>query len=169
MTRAALVLTGGPAVGKSVTARGVAGGRSTCAVIDVDDVRQLVVTGAAAPWEGAEGRRQQRLGVRNACSLARNFLAAGIEVVVADVLTPETCDLYRQELPGCLIVHLVVGFPEAVRRAASRKVWLTDDEFRMLHEADTSDPPPADHRIQVDTLDLQKQIEQVARVWDERP
>lgn len=169
MTRAALVLTGGPAAGKSATARGLAGRRSRCAVIDVDDVRQLVVSGAAAPWDGAEGRRQQRLGVRNACSLARNFLAADIEVVLADVLTPETADLYRQELPGCLIVHLLIGFPEAVRRAATRRIWLTNDEFRTLHEADTTDPPAADHRIHVDTLDLPSQIEKVARLWDERP
>ncbi|TDO57508.1 hypothetical protein EV651_111237 [Kribbella sp. VKM Ac-2571] len=102
----------------------------------------------------------------NACSLARNFVAVGIEVVVADVLTPETCALYRQELPGCLIVHLTVSFPEALRRAASRKVWLTDDEFRMLHEADVANPPAADHRIQVDGLDLQDQIHTVARVWE---
>ena len=168
MTRPPLVLTGGPAVGKSVTARALAEGRPRSAFIDVDDVRQLVVTGAAAPWEGEEGREQQRLGVKNACTLVHNFLAMGIEVVVADVLTPETCDLYRRELPECLIVHMTVGLPEAMRRAASRKVWLTDHEFRMLHEADAANPPHADHRIQVDTLDLQSQTEKVARLWEAR-
>ncbi|NIK54792.1 hypothetical protein [Kribbella shirazensis] len=131
----------------------------------MDDVRQLVVAGAAAPWEGEEGRKQQRLGVMNACSLARNFLAAGVEVVVADMLTPETSGLYRQELPGCLIVHMTVELAEARRRAATRKVWLTDQEFRMLHAADTTNPPDADHRIQVDTLDLQHQTEKVASLW----
>jgi predicted kinase len=165
MTRLPLVLTGGPAVGKSVTARTLAERRPRCAFIDVDDVRQLVVTGAAAPWEGEEGEEQQWLGVTNACSLARNFLATGIDVVVADVLTPETCDLYRRELPGCLIVHMTVGLLEAMRRAASRKVWLTDHEFRTLHEADVANPPDADHRIQVDTLDLENQAEKVARLW----
>lgn len=55
MARLPLVLTGGPAVGKSVTARALAGGRVRCAVVDVDDVRQLVISGAAAPWEGEEG------------------------------------------------------------------------------------------------------------------
>lgn len=92
-------------------------------------------------------------------------MAMGIEVVVADVLTPETCGLYRRELPGCLIVHMTVDFPEALRRAASRKVWLTDDEFRMLHEADAANPPAADHRLQVDGLDLQSQIEKVESRW----
>ena len=167
MTHPPLVLTGGPAVGKSATARTLAEGRPRCAFIDVDDVRQLVVAGAAAPWDGEEGREQQRLGVTNACSLARNFVAMGIEVVVSDVLTPETCDLCRRELPGCLIVHMTVEFPEAIRRAASRKVWLTDHEFRMLHEADAANPPAADHRIQVDRLDLQNQANKVASLWEE--
>lgn len=165
MTRSPLVLTGGPAVGKSVTARALAGGRARCAVVEVDDVRQLVVSGAAAPWEGEEGRGQQKLGVINACSLARNFLDAGIEVVVADVLMPETSGLYRRELPGCLIVHLKIGLPEARRRAASRKVWLTDHEFQMLHAADAANPPDADHHLQVDTLDVQHQVEAVADLW----
>lgn len=160
-----LILTGGPAVGKSVTARSLAQGRPRCAFIDVDDVRQLVIAGAAAPWEGLEGRKQQRLGVTNACGMARNFLAMGIEVVVADVLTPETSELYRRELPSCVIVHLTVDLPEAMRRAASRAVWLTDDEFRMLHEADTTNPPDADHRIQVGTLDVQHQTDKVASLW----
>ncbi|TDW98050.1 hypothetical protein EV647_2745 [Kribbella sp. VKM Ac-2566] len=92
-------------------------------------------------------------------------MAVGIEVVVADVLTPETCDLYRHELPGCLIVHMTVSFPEALRRAASRKVWLTDDEFRMLHEADAANPPAADHRLQVDGLDVQSQTKKLERLW----
>ena len=134
-------------------------------MIDVDDVRQLVVAGAAAPWEGSEGREQQRLGVMNACSLSRNFLAMDIEVVIADVLTPETSALYRQELPGCLIVHLTLGLPEALRRAASRRIWLTDAEFRMLHEADATNPPDSDHRIAVGALDPRSQTDQVARLW----
>ncbi|WP_325035972.1 hypothetical protein [Kribbella sp.] len=164
---APLILTGGPAVGKSVTGRALAEGRPRCALLDVDDVRQLVVSGAAAPWDGAEGWKQQELGVTNACGMARNLLAAGIEVVIADVLTPETSALYRRELPACLIVHLVVSFPEAQRRAATRQVWLTDAEFRMLHQADATNPPYADRRLQVDTLSLQAQIATVAGFWRE--
>lgn len=167
MSLAPLILTGGPAVGKSVTGRILAQRRPKCAFIDVDDVRQLVVSGAAAPWEGHEGRKQHRLGVTNACGLARNFLAVGIEVVVADVLTPETSELYRSELPGCLIVQFRAGLPEAMRRAASRKVWLTDDEFRMLHEADATNPPNADHRIEVDALDVLSQADRVQSLWTE--
>ncbi len=56
--RPILVLTGGPAVGKSTTASLVARQCARAAVIDVDDVRQFVVSGAAAPWDGAEGLAQ---------------------------------------------------------------------------------------------------------------
>jgi len=54
MTRRPLILTGAPAVGKSVTAQSLAARRERCAVIDVDDVRQLVVGGHAAPWDANE-------------------------------------------------------------------------------------------------------------------
>jgi hypothetical protein len=60
--RPALVLTGGPAVGKSTTARLVAAPRPRCAVIEVDDLRQLVQTGVAAPWDGMDGAVQRLLG-----------------------------------------------------------------------------------------------------------
>jgi dephospho-CoA kinase len=72
-----LLLTGGPAVGKTVTARVLAESTVRCAYIDVDDVRQLVKNGGAAPWDGEEGRAQHMLGVRNAAALAANFRADG--------------------------------------------------------------------------------------------
>jgi hypothetical protein len=43
----------------------------------------------------------------------------GIEIVVSDTLTPDSCALYRRELPGCGIVQMTVEFPEAIRRALS--------------------------------------------------
>ncbi|GAA2470970.1 AAA family ATPase [Terrabacter carboxydivorans] len=167
--RRVLVLTGPPAVGKSTTARALAAGRERCAVIDVDDVRQLVVSGGAAPWDGEEGVRQQRLGAVNACALARNVSAAGIDVVVADVLTLETAGLYRELLPGCLLVHLTVPVAEAWRRAGTRPVWLTDAEFVALHEADASlvraDGLAADHVLDTGDLDADGQAAAVEGVW----
>lgn len=77
MTRRPLVLTDGPAVGESVTARVLARGREECAFIDVDDVRQLVFAGGAAPWQGSDGREQQRLGVAHACALPRSSALPG--------------------------------------------------------------------------------------------
>jgi predicted kinase len=163
--RPPLVLTGGPAVGKSTTARLVARRYARAAVIEVDDVRQLVVSGAAAPWDGAEGLAQQRLGVENACGLARGFHEHGFQVIIADVLTPETLQLYRQQLPRCLIVRLHVAPTEAHRRAGTRQVYLTAAEFDGLHAQDRDNPPPADHHLDVTGLTIEGQAAAVAALW----
>lgn len=42
-------------MGKSTTTSLVARRCARAAVIDVDDVRQLAVSGAVAPWDGPEG------------------------------------------------------------------------------------------------------------------
>ncbi len=160
-----LVLTGGPAVGKTVTGRALAASRPRAAFIDVDDVRQLVVAGGEPPWRGEEGRAQQTLGVLNAGCLARRFVGAGFDVVVVDVLTPRTAELYRRELRGCVVVHLVVSPREAARRAATRPAWLTADEFDALHRADRAAPPAADHRLDVTQLSAEEQVAAVERVW----
>lgn len=165
--RPVLVLTGPPAVGKSTTAHALAATRERCSVVDVDDVRQLVVSGSAAPWDGKEGRRQQHLGVVNACALAHAFTAADIEVVVADVLTPATLETYRERLADVVVVHLTVTLEEAWRRAATRTVWLTDDEFVALHRADASLGPGADHTLDVTGLTLTEQVAAVDALWAE--
>ncbi len=163
--RTPLVLTGGPAAGKSTTGLALARSHDRAAFVDVDDVRQLVVSGGATVWEGAEGLRQADLAARNACALAANLWAAGFDVVVADVLDPRTTPVYRRLLPGALIVHLVVSLPEARRRAATRKVWLTDDEFAWLHERDRREPPEADVRLDLDGLDEAGQFAAVRGLW----
>lgn len=162
---APLVLTGGPAVGKSSTAGLLARSRPRAAVVDVDDVRQLIVSGGVAPWQGPEGRLQQRLGVENTCDLTQRFLAHGIEVAIADVLTPETARLYRRLLPDAVVVHLQVSLAEAWRRAATRAIYLTEEEFEALHVADQTDPPAADHRLDVSGLTLDEQVDAVAQLW----
>lgn len=167
--RPPLVLTGGPAVGKTTTARRVAGGQARAATIDVDDLRQLVVAGAAAPWDGPEGMAQHRLGVHNACGLARRFTAHGFEVIISDVLTPDTLPIYRQHLPDCLVVRLYVTRPEALRRAHTRPAYLTDAEFNDLHTRDSEDPPAADHHLDVTTLTIADQAATVAAMWADTP
>ena len=163
--RPPLVLTGGPAVGKSSTARLLAQLRPRAAVIDVDDVRHMVVSGHAAPWEGDDGRRQQRLGVENACCLARNFVAQGIETVMADVITPDTMPLYRRWLPNAVVVRLQVTIAEARRRAMSRTQYLTGEEFESLHLEDVRHPPPADHHLDVTGYDINEQVTAIAALW----
>jgi predicted kinase len=163
-----LILTGGPAVGKSTTAARLARDHHRAAFIDVDDVRHFVVAGHAAPWQGPEGVRQQRLGVENACALARRFAGEGFDVLIADVVTPHTITLYRDQLPGCLVIRLVVTPGEARRRAATREVHLTDAEFADLHARDRDAPPSADHHLDVTTMSVDQQAATISAVWRNR-
>ena len=159
-----LVLSGPPAVGKSTLGRLLAGTRARCAFIDVDDVRQLVVAGAVAPWEGVEGRRQRRLSAINAGSLAGNFTAAGIDVVIADVLNEETHAVYRASLDELLVVHLHVDAERARDRARGRPVHLTWDEFDMLHrEQETVNG--ADLWLDTTELTIQETVERLLAAW----
>lgn len=152
-------------MGKSITARLVAQLRDRAAVVDVDDVRQMVVAGHAAPWQGEEGLQQQALGVENACLLARRFLAHRIEVVLADVLTPTTLLTYRQALPGCVIVRLHVTSSEARRRAGMRPVHLTAAAFEQLHRQDRDNPPAADHHVEATAMTTDDQADAVSTLW----
>jgi hypothetical protein len=153
-------------VGKTMTAQPLARRRERGACIDVDDIRHLVVSGHVPPWEGREGLLQQQLGVENACSLAGRFLAAGIEVTIADVLDVQTTAIYRRKLPGCLIVRLVITFDEAVRRANSRTIFLTDEEFARLHRQDRQQQLSVDHDVDVEHLSKDQQITVVEDIWN---
>lgn len=163
--RRPLVLTGPPAVGKSSTGEELARQRSRAALIDVDDVRQLVLAGAEAPWRGEEGAAQALLGVVNACALARNFRTAGFDVVIADVLTPATAAAVHEHLPGALLMRRAVDLPEARTRAAARRVWLTDQKFADLHHRDAAAPPPVEVTIDVTRMRMAEQLASVEALW----
>ena len=130
-----LILTGPPGAGKNTVAAAFAQRRERCAVIDVDLVRRMVAQPHHAPWEGAEGAQQHRLGVRNACLLARTFRAHDYRVLIHDVVSPETARLYRRELSAQnpAIVLLLPTFAEIVRRNDSRPPRLTSEQIRTLY------------------------------------
>ena len=165
--RCPLVVTGGPAVGKTSTGRLLAERVARGAFIDVDDVRHYVIGGHAAPWDGDEGAGQQRLGVTNACASAASLWSAGFDVVVADVVTAASLLLYRAELPNCLVVLLTIDLEMARARAAQRPLWLTTPEFEMLHQQAAELTGQADVTIGVDHLSIQEQVEAIERTWDD--
>lgn len=146
-----LLLTGPPAVGKSTVAKALADGQPASVLIEVDDLRQLVVSGAAPGWESGDGARQTRLAAAHACMLMSSFSEAGFAVVATDVLLWDAGSVYRAHAARPLLVHLRVSLDEALRRAATRQVHLTDAEFRHLHAcergADFSD-------VELDATDL---------------
>lgn len=130
-----LLLTGPPAAGKNTIGTLVARRRERGAVLDVDLVRAMIVQPHRAPWQGEEGWRQQRLGVLQACRLARGFIADGCAIVILDVLSPRTLALYRGELAPVrpFVVQLLPDWEVCLRRFRERGPTLTDDEFAMLY------------------------------------
>jgi hypothetical protein len=135
------------------------------AMIDVDDIRHLVLAGHAAPWEGDAGRLQQQIGVENACDLARRFLKSRIEVVLADVVTRSTAAMYRRQLEDLEIIRLRLPLDEARRRARLRPVHLTEREFQDLYALDAACSFQVDHMVDVGSLDPDAQREAVRRLW----
>ena len=163
--RPPLLLTGPPAAGKSTTALALARSAPLAASIDVDDVRQLVVAGHAAPWEGSAGDLQQRIGVLNTCDLCLRFIAGGIEVVLCDVVTTAAAAIYRERLPGLTIIRLRLPLDEARRRAQSRPVHLSEQEFDNLYDADAASTFAVDHEVDVAGLDRAEQARAIGRLW----
>ena len=127
-----VLLTGPPAAGKNTVAASLARRLDRIAVIDDDVVRGMVVQPHHAPWEGSEGHAQQVLGVRNACTLAREFVANGYDVLVLDVVTERTAALYRREL-DLAIVRLLPDRGETDARSETRSEGLLPEERRMLY------------------------------------
>ena len=162
--RPVLILTGGPAAGKTTCARELAGVRERCAVVDVDDIRQLIVAGHVPPWRGAEGAFQHRMGVVNACALAHNCRAGGFEVIIADMVSEEVWPVYRARLPGALVVHLRISEVQARARAASRPRYLTDAEFGDLWRSGDS-AARWQHDLMVDGLTVAQQVAAIEAVW----
>lgn len=130
-----LILTGPPAAGKSTIGPLIAKELARCAVIDVDQLRAMVVQPHIAPWRGAAGMAQLRLGAQNACVVARNCVDAGFHVVILDVLADETATLYRNALTPIPheIVLLQPTLAASLQRNQARGQFLTDQEVEVLY------------------------------------
>ena len=159
-----LILSGGPAVGKSTCGRTLARERDRAAYIDADDIRQLVVAGDETLWSGPEGETQLLLAARNVATIGRNLVDAGFDLTVADVVTAASLPVYRAELPDCFIIHLQITLGAARKRAATRRVYLTNDEFDLLH-AMLASPPEVDLVINVEGMTFEKQLEAIREAW----
>jgi tRNA uridine 5-carbamoylmethylation protein Kti12 len=130
------ILTGPPAAGKSTIAPLLAQRLDRCAVIDVDQLRAMVVQPHTPPWQGEEGLTQLALGAANACILAANFNRAYFHVVILDVITNETVRIYRrqlEELDHCIFL-LLPTLETVLQRNRERGQSLTDAQVQLLYE-----------------------------------
>lgn len=129
--RRPLLLTGPPAAGKSTLATALAAGRALCAVVEVDDVRGLVRSGAVDPWRPGAGEGQHRLAAVQGCLLASSFVAAGVEAVLVDVVRAPVVEVYRTSAAAPFVVAL--RLPLDVARARATGSRLSPAEFEALH------------------------------------
>lgn len=137
--RRPLLVTGPPSAGSTSVARALAGQRGLCAVVEVADVRAMLRAGAVDPWRPGAGEGQHRLAAVQACLLAASFTAAGVEVVVCDVLRAQIGEVYRSSTAAPFVVALRVPLEVARARTGSGSSTgpgagaLTPAEFEALH------------------------------------
>lgn len=150
--RRPLLLTGAPSAGLSTVAGALAAARQLCAVVEVAQVRGMVRSGAVEPWRPGAGEDQHRLAAVQACLLAASFTAAGVEVVLCDVVRGQVGEVYRSATAAPFVVALRVPLEVARSRAAGGP--LAGPELAALHaenaavrevdaEVDATGPLPA--------------------------
>lgn len=128
------ILTGPAASGKNTISQAFAEKRNKCAVIDVDIVRWFYRQPHKAPWDGEEGKEQQKFGVENACLLAKNFVNNNVDVVILDVVVNETAKIYKELLPEAKIVLLLLSYEETLKRFQERPHTITQEEFNLVYQ-----------------------------------
>jgi len=129
--RRPLLVTGPPAAGSTSVARALAERRDLCAVVEVDEVRAMLRSGAVDPWRPGAGEGQHRLAAVQACLLAASFTAAGVETVVCDMLRGPVVEVYRTSTAAPFVVAL--RLPLEVAHARATGTTLTRVELDALH------------------------------------
>lgn len=133
-----VALFGGPAgAGKSTLARAWCATRTQAAHVELDEIRQLIVSGRADPQEtSALQATQYALSVAATCALARSFAEGGCDVAIDDVLEPDAFDRYwRPQLDG-LAWTLVVVLPsldETLARSTRREKRVREEHTQTQH------------------------------------
>ncbi len=131
------ILTGPAASGKNTIAHLYATQFcERCSVIDVDIIRGMLRQPHLAPWNGEEGLRQHRLGVKHACLLARSFVEADYEVLILDVVWADLAQQYHPALADYYpeIVQLMPTWEASLDRIHNRPHTITDAEARWVYD-----------------------------------
>lgn len=129
-----LILTGPAGAGKNTIGQILAKKRSRCAVIDVDTVRHMVVQPHHAPWSGEEGKAQLRLGIKNACMLAKNFQTENFDVIILDVVNNWSLNFYKESLVEFKVVLLLPTLGEVKKRNKNREFTLEESRVEQLYK-----------------------------------
>ena len=111
------VITGPAGAGKSTIAGLLCTRLERAAHIEVDLLRDMVISGYASPVSDQSDPslidEQLRLAAENAAALARNFSLAGYEAVIDDVIvSSDALDRILQSLRGVATVFLITLLPD---------------------------------------------------------
>lgn len=138
MTGQLLLLAGPAGAGKSTLAQAWCVARPVAAHVQLDSVRELIVSGLVDPREADRpGQAEQwQTSVRATCALAVSFVGSGVDVVVDDALEPQAAALWSPLLRG-LPAHLVVVLPDletVLERGRARAKQVPEHIVRRQHE-----------------------------------
>jgi guanylate kinase len=163
-----LILTGPAAAGKNTVGHIIAQMREKCAVIDVDDIRHMAIKPHIAPWYGEAGLKQAKLGVKNACVLAKNFSDEGFDVIILDVLTDETANLYTESLTELnpKIIMLYPRLDEVKKRNSARSYNLQEERLISLHK-EQEDFKEYDKKIDNSEISAEETAEKILKIISE--
>ena len=130
------LITGIPGAGKSTVSREIARQFPRSAHVEVDRVREMVVSGRMNPGQEplAESDAQLALGARNAALLADSLMEAGFTPIVDDVVLQLQLARYREVLSRWPIRLVVLAPPVniAVERDRGRPEKHVADRFAYL-------------------------------------
>lgn len=142
------ILNGPGGAGKTTASRLLAKEFEQCALIEVDEIRKLIVKGEADPFT-SEGQEQLMLSAKNTALLARSYIDAGFSVIIDDCIAgKERLDYYFQAferndfkvalvLPSKQTLIERDGLREGRAQLGSDKIsWLYDRFRERLPEED---------------------------------
>jgi guanylate kinase len=159
------LITGPMGAGKSSTAKALAEKFEKGAYIKVDHVRKMIIGGYIDP--GKEGFNiQENLGTKNTCALANNFLEAGFNVFIDDVIGKEKLQRFAELLPGqTLKVFLLLPSTEAMLERFHGRGGATEaleERTRRLHDQFTLRKNEVDWKvIDSSNLTLKETVEEI--------
>ncbi len=159
------LITGPMGAGKSSTSKALAEKFEKGAYIKVDHVRKMIIGGYIDPGE-EDFYIQENLGTKNTCALASNFLEAGFNVFIDDVIGKEKLQRFVEFFPNNKVkTFLLLPSSEAMLERFHGRGGATEaleKRTRYLHDQFTLEKNEVNWKvIDSSNLTLEEAVEQI--------